>query len=100
MAGLAVNQNEEHPLGCKSSKLLVKLVLITIPILQTSTPIEYRYELCYSRGLQATRLDVIQVSKVLYSYVHQRPLFKALGSLIWGKGMLCCSQSEKQGTFS
>ena len=26
VAGLAVNQNREHPLGCKSSKLLVELL--------------------------------------------------------------------------
>lgn len=29
VAGLAVNQNKEHPLGCKSTKLLVERVLTT-----------------------------------------------------------------------
>lgn len=33
VAGLAVNQNREHPLGCKYSKLLVER-------LQTTTPME------------------------------------------------------------
>lgn len=42
VAGLAVNQNREHPLGCKSSKLLVELVQTTVPMLQTSTPMDYQ----------------------------------------------------------
>lgn len=49
VAGLAVNQNREHPLGCKSSKLLVELA--TVPMLQTSTNTDERYELCYSWGV-------------------------------------------------
>lgn len=39
VAGLAVNQNKEHPLGCKSTRLLVQLLLTTDPMLQTSTRI-------------------------------------------------------------
>ncbi len=57
VAGLAVDQNREHPLGCKSSKLLVKLELTTVRMLQTSTPMDSHNELLYSRTLLISKIS-------------------------------------------